>query len=82
MSQKLTAEELKRFQDLRNDIYETISILGDLNYRKTLVEFEIEKLNETIKQNAIKERELLKGFGERYGDGSINAETGEITPLA
>lgn len=81
MSQKLSPEELKQFQDLRNSIYETISILGDLNYRKTLIDFEIDKLKEAIKQNSEKERELLKGFGQRYGDGSINAETGEITPL-
>lgn len=81
MSQKLSPEELKQFQDLRNSIYETISILGDLNYRKTLIDFEIDKLKEAIKQNSEKERELLKVFGQRYGDGSINAETGEITPL-
>jgi hypothetical protein len=81
MSQQLTPEELKRFQDLRNDIYETISILGDLNYRKTLLDLELDGLKETIKQNALKERELLKEFGKNYGDGSINPETGEIKPI-
>lgn len=80
-TQQLTPEELKEFQDLRNSIYETISILGDLNYRKTLIEFEIENLNEQIKENSVKERELLTKFGQKYGNGSINAETGEITPL-
>lgn len=80
-SQKLSPEELQEFQDLRNSIYETISILGDLNYRKTLIEFEIENLNEQIKENSVKERELLMKFGQKYGNGSINAETGEITPL-
>jgi len=81
MSQQLTPEELKRFQDLRNDIYETISILGDLNYRKTLLDLELDGLKETIKQNALKERELLREFGKNYGDGSINPETGEIKPI-
>ena len=81
MSQQLTPEELKRFQDLRNDIYETISILGDLNYRKTLLDLELDGLKETIKQNALKERDLLKEFGKKYGDGSINSQTGEITPV-
>jgi hypothetical protein len=81
MSQQLTSEELKQFQDLRNDIYETISILGDLNYRKTLLDLELDSLKETIKQNALKERELLREFGKNYGDGSINPETGEIKPI-
>lgn len=81
MSQTLTPEELKQFQDLRNGIYETISILGDLNYRKTLLDLELDGLKETIKQNALKERGLLKEFGKKYGDGSINSQTGEITPV-
>ncbi len=81
MSQKLTPEELQQFQDLRNNIYETISILGDLNYRKTLLELELDNIKGTIKENAVKERDLLKEFGKKYGDGSINSQTGEITPI-
>ncbi len=81
MSQQLTAEELKQFQDLRTNIYETISILGDLNYRKTLLELELDNIKDTIKENALKERDLLKEFGKKYGDGSINSQTGEITPV-
>ena len=77
----LTSEELKQFQSIREEIFETISILGDLTYKKTLIEFEIESLNAVIKQNAIKEKALLSEFGSKYGNGSINVETGEITPL-
>ena len=77
----LTPEELQKFQDLRKSIFETVGILGDLNYRKTLIDFELESLNEAIKQNATQERALLKEFGQKYGDGSINIETGEITTL-
>ena len=81
MSQQLTAEELQQFQTVRNSIFETISILGELNYRKTLLEVELEALKVTIKDNTTKERALLNEFGKKYGDGSINTETGEITPL-
>jgi len=77
----LTPEELQKFQDLRKGIFETVSILGDLNYRKTLINIELESLNEAIKKNATEERDLLKEFGQKYGDGSINIETGEITTL-
>ncbi len=83
MSEKvtLTQEELKEFQSIREKAFETIGVLGDLTYRKTLIEFEIEALNQTIKENAQKERARLVEFGNKYGDGSINIETGEITPL-
>ena len=83
MSEKvtLTPEELKEFQGLREEIFESISVLGDLTYKKTLLEFEIENLNGVIKQNALKEKTLLTNFGTKYGNGSINVETGEITPI-
>ena len=83
MSEKVTLspDELKKFQDLRGEIFETIGILGDLSYRKTLLEFEIENLNSTIRQNALVEKNLLAEFGKKYGDGSINVQTGEITPM-
>jgi hypothetical protein len=83
MSEKvmLASDELKQFQDLREEIIQTVSILGDLEYRKTLLDFEIDNLKSVIKQNATKERTLLTEFGNKYGNGSINVETGEITPV-
>lgn len=81
MSQKVTPEELQQLQDVRKAVYETISIIGDLNYRKTLIDLELDAVKEAVKQNATKERTLLSEFGKKYGDGSINPETGEITPL-
>ena len=81
MSQSVTPEELKELQDVRKAVYETISILGDLNYRKTLINLELESIKDIVKENATKERDLLSTFGKKYGDGSINPETGEIKPL-
>jgi hypothetical protein len=81
MSAKVTPEELKDLQDIRKATYETISIIGELNYRKTLIDLELEAIKEAVKQNATKERDLLSTFGKKYGDGSINPETGEITTL-
>lgn len=83
MSEKvmLSSEELKQFQGLREEIFETIGVLGDLTYRKTLLEFEIENLKKVVKENATKEKTMLTEFGVKYGNGSINVETGEITPI-
>ena len=33
----LTPEELVKFQATRKEVYEIVGILGDLNYRKTLL---------------------------------------------
>ena len=77
----LTSDELKQFQDLREEIIQTISILGDLEYRRTLLDFEIDNLKSVIKQNATAEKTLLTEIGNKYGNGSINLETGEITPV-
>ena len=56
MSEKvtLTSEELQEFQSIRNEIFGTIGVLGDLTYKKTLLEFEIESLNATRKQKLLK----------------------------
>jgi hypothetical protein len=81
MSVKVTPEELQQLQEVRKAVHETISIIGDLNYRKTLIDLELEAIKGAVKQNSTKERALLSEFGQKYGDGSINTETGEITPL-
>ena len=40
------------------------------------------KLIEEHQSLVIKEQELFKGLNEKYGDGNINLETGEIAPSA
>ena len=78
-SKKLTAEELQDFQSLRQESTRLAAVLGELHYQKTLIDLELDSLKEAIKNLAIKQREQLKQLGEKYGDGSINPETGEIT---
>ena len=79
-NQQLTPEELQEFQASRSEVNRLAAISGELNYQKTLLELELENLKEAIKATAIKQREQLKQLGEKYGDGIINPETGEITP--
>lgn len=81
MSQKLTEEELQEFKNHRYETGRLAAILGDLAYQKTLIEFEVENVREAIKENAQKQNELLRTLGQKYGDGTINPENGEIIPL-
>lgn len=79
---KLTSEELQEFQANRQEATRLAAILGELHYQRTLLDLELENLKEAIKTNALKQRDQLKQFGEKYGDGSINPENGEITPIS
>ncbi len=80
--QKLTPEELQEFQNNRQEANRLAAVLGELHFQRTLLDLELENMKEAIKSNALKQREQLKKLGEKYGDGSINPENGEITPLS
>lgn len=77
-NQKLTPEELQEFQIHRTEANRLAAILGELHFQRTLLDLELENLKDAIKANAFKQRTQLNQFGEKYGDGTINPETGEI----
>jgi len=81
MSQQLSQEELTQAQELRSENNRLAAILGEYSYQKTLIEFELEVIKAGIKEGAKAQRDFLRTLGEKYGDGSINFETGEITPI-
>jgi hypothetical protein len=81
MNQQLTAEELQEFKGYRSEATQLASILGELNYQKTLIELELEKVKQAVKTSTEDQQKFMKTLGEKYGDGSINVETGEITPI-
>ena len=81
MSQQLSQEELVQSQALRSETNRFAAILGEYTYQKTLIEFELEVIKAGMKENAKAQRDFLRTLGEKYGDGSINFETGEITPI-
>lgn len=81
MSQKLSQEELEQAQALRSETNRLAAVLGEYTYQKTLIEFELEVIKAGMKENAKAQRDFLRNLGEKYGDGSINFETGEITPI-
>jgi len=80
--QKLTPEELQEFQNSRLEANCLAAVLGELHYQKTLLDLELESIRDAVKANAFNQRQVLKKLGEKYGDGSINPENGEITSLS
>jgi len=78
--QLLTQEELQELQTIKQSILGIASALGELEFQNTIIQLEKERLVEQVRQVKEKESEVLKGFGQKYGDGIINLETGEIDP--
>ncbi len=79
---KLTEQELQDFKGFRQEANRLAAILGEIHYQRVLIDAELENLKAAIKANVVSQQEQLKKLGEAYGDGSINPETGEITPIA
>jgi len=82
MSAVLTPEELQEFQAGRQEASRLAAVLGELSFQKTLLDFEIENVKEGIRASVLKQREQLRTLGEKYGDGTINPEAGEIIPIS
>lgn len=80
MSEQLTPEELQEFQSYRTEVNNLASVLGELTYQKTLIEFELDSVKANIKEVAQKQRAQLRELGSKYGNVLIDFETGKLTP--
>jgi oligoribonuclease NrnB/cAMP/cGMP phosphodiesterase (DHH superfamily) len=84
---QITPEEIQQIKDLQSKYNQTIFEIGAAEAQLIVFQENIEKLDaakkglvsdlKTIEQ---KETELTKTLQEKYGEGNINIETGEITP--
>jgi hypothetical protein len=79
MEKQLTPEELQQINLIRTDALEVASLLGELEYQKMVIELDQEELRAKIKRIKIKEKEIFEEIKEKYGNVSINIETGEIS---
>ncbi len=76
---KLTTEELESVKSIRQEYNNLAISLGELELQASNIAREKQRLLDTHKQTIEKESELAKQLQEKYGAGSINIETGEIT---
>lgn len=85
---KLTTEELESIKLLQSKYNQTIFEIGIAEAQRIALQEQVEKLESNKKQlvNDLatieqKESELTNSLQEKYGTGSINPETGEITSI-
>lgn len=81
MSKQLTQEELQQFRGHRQEANRLAAILGEIHYQRTVIDLELDGIKQAIKSNIDVQQAFMKTLGEKYGDGSINVETGEITSI-
>jgi hypothetical protein len=74
----LSQEELQQIKEVRKQMLELASVLGELGYQEVILSIEKSKFTEAVKNVREKERSLLDEFGKKYGDGIVDLETGEI----
>jgi len=83
---KVTPEELKEVQDLRDSLYVITSTIGELHLTRMMLQKEMESVDNNIKTEEQKftdfqkqERVIYNKLQEKYGAGNIDLSTGEIT---
>jgi hypothetical protein len=71
---KLLQEELQQIKDSQLQRDQIIFSLGELRVQSLLLEDQLKMINN-------QQNELGDTLNKKYGEGQINLETGEITPI-
>lgn len=82
---KITEDQLKEIQNLRESLLEIISNIGEMHLNKLVISKQISEILASIEQQETKfaefqekERVLYETLQQQYGTGNINLQTGEI----
>ena len=75
---KITDAELKRVEELKQETSQIIYSLGEIHYQKANLDLLEDQVKERVKEFKAKELQFLNELKEKYGNVSINIETGEF----
>lgn len=76
--EKITEDELARIELIKQDSLEVASILGELSYQKIVIDNQIDQQKAKIIDIKKQESVLFEELKSKYGNITINIETGEI----
>lgn len=81
---KFTEQEVTEINQLRTDVSNLFTRLGQIEVEKRRRLKEVDDMKEELfiqHDNFVqKEQSLFQALNEKYGDGDYNPETGEFTP--
>ena len=78
----LTQEEIQSLKTLQENQSSLVAALGDLEYQITILETRKQFLKNEIVNQIESEVKIGKELQEKYGEGNINLEKGEFTPVS
>ena len=77
---KFTDEELKQVQNIQSGYVNVQNQFGQLKMAQIRLENQEIQLEESLKQIQDTEEKFLDGITDKYGQGTLNPETGVFTP--
>ena len=77
---KFTEDELKSIQDLQVTYNQVTMAMGQLTISKHNLTLREEALKLSLEETRNSEQELAKGLNKKYGQGTLDIESGEFTP--
>ena len=81
---QFTQEEVQSINQLRQDVANTFTQLGQLTIERNRRLDELDEIEEQLiekhKQLQQQEQEIFKGLNEKYGDGNYDPATNIFTP--
>lgn len=77
----LSKEELDILQSLQQDFQSIQFELGEIEIIKIQMEERYENIKKLLKETQTKEQSFTNSLKEKYGDISLNVETGEFSKI-
>jgi predicted nuclease with TOPRIM domain len=84
---KFNEEELKQVEEIQKKYIDIQQQFGQISVARLRIEDQLinidkdeERIQTDFSELQSKERDFLKGITEKYGQGSLNPETGVFTP--
>jgi hypothetical protein len=78
---KFTPEEIQEIQDLQQLYTTVVTQAGQVHLEEITLHERKKQVEANFEEVKRKEQEILSNLNTKYGQGSINLETGEFTPV-
>ena len=78
---KFTPEEIQEIQDLQQLYTTVVTQAGQVHLEEITLHERKGQVEANFGEVKRKEQEILSNLNTKYGEGSINLETGEFTPV-